>query len=242
MPDASSFSALEARFEGLERQIRGLKRLLLVALVGVVAAFGAGAAGAAQKAMTFADSQGHTRVKIDATGLQMYDAGGKRRVLLGFNTSGHPALYLQDAHGNYPLGAYISDKDQPVIRLGDANDKGRAYFGLTADEHQPRIEFDDAQENSRLYVGLSTSSTGLVRAFTAGGKDQTSLEDDKVTITDGSGNQRIYLGSTSSGDGILKTFDSADRERTYTGVFTDGKAGFQTYDTGGTIDWSSTGN
>lgn len=242
MSDASSFSGLEARFERLERTVRSLKLLLLIALAGVVAAFAAGAAGAAQKALTFADAHGRARVKIDATGVQMYDAAGKRRVLLGFNTTGHPSLYLEDAHGNYPLGAYISDKEQPVIRLGDANDKGRAYFGLTADRHEPRVEFDDAQENTRLYIGLTTSSTGLVRAFTASGKDQTSLEDDKVTITDGSGNERIYLGTTSSGDGILKTFDSQDHERTYTGVFTDGKAGFQSYDTAGTVDWNSTGN
>lgn len=240
MSDASAFSGLEARFDRLERQVRSLKRLLLLSLVGVVAAFGAGAAGAAQKALTFADAQGHARVKIDATGVQMYDAGGKRRVLLGFNTTGHPSLYLEDGSGNYRLGAYISDKEQPVIRLADANDKGRAYFGLTADQHQPRIEFDDAQENERLYVGLTTSSSGLVRSFTAGGKDQTSLEEDKVTITDGSGNERIYLGTTDSGDGILKTYDSEDRERTYAGVFTDGKAGFQSYDTGGTADWNST--
>jgi hypothetical protein len=79
-----------------------------------------------------------------------------------------------------------------------------------------------------------------VRSFTAGGKDQTSLEEDKVTITDGSGNERIYLGTTIDGNGILKTFDSADRERTYAGVFTDGKAGFLSYDTSGTADWNST--
>ena len=127
-----------------------------------------------------------------------------------------------------------------MIRLADSSDKGRAYFGLTADQHQPRIEFDDAQENERLYVGLTTESTGLVRAFTAGGKEQTSLEDDKVTITDGSGNRRIYLGTTDDGNGILKTFDSEDRERTYLGVFTDGKAGFQSYDSAGTADWNST--
>lgn len=240
MSDASSFSSLDARIERLEGQIRGLKRLLLVALVGVVAAFGAGAAGAAQKALTFADAAGHTRVKIDAGGVQMYDASGARRVLLGFNSTGHPSLYLEDPHGNYALGAYISDKEQPVIRLGDSQDKGRAYFGLTADQHEPRIEFDDAQENERLYVGLTTESSGLVRAFTSGGKNQTSLEDDKVTVTDGNGNERIYLGTSDSGDGILETYDSTDRERTYAGVFTDGKAGFQSYDTSGTADWNST--
>lgn len=240
MSDASSYSALDARLERLERQTRSLKRLLILALAAVVVAFGAGAAGAAQKALTFTDSHGHTRVKVDAGGVQMYDAAGNRRMLLGFNTTGNPSLYLEDAHGNYLLGAYVSDKQQPVIRIADSNDKGRLYLGLTADQHQPRMEFDDAQENERLYVGLTTESSGLVRAFTAGGKEQTSLEEDKVQITDGSGNERIYLGTTSSGDGILKTFDSSDRERTYAGVFTDGKAGYQSYDASGTADWNST--
>lgn len=240
MSDASSFSAgLDARVEAMERQIRSLKRLLFAALAAVIAAFGAGAAGAAQKSLSFADAQGHTRVKIDAGGVQMYDASGKRRMLIGFNSYNKPSLYLEDAHGNYPLGAYISDKDQPVVRLADAQGKGRAYFGLTADAHEPRLEFDDPQENTRLYVGLTTESSGLVRSYTAGGKDQTSLEDDKISITDGSGNQRIYLGTSTAGDGILRMYDSGSRERAYAGVYTDGKAGFQTFDASGTTTWNS---
>lgn len=239
MSDVSSFSGLDARLEALERQVRTLKRLLLVALACVIAAFGAGAAGAAQKTLTFADAAGHTRVKIDAGGVQMYDAGGHRRVLLGFNSSGKPSLYLQDAHGNYRLGAYISDQDQPVVRLADSKDKGRAYFGLTSDSNEPRIEFDDAAQNERLFVGLSNESTGLVRSFTAGGKNQTSLEDDKVWITDGSGNNRIYLGTSDSGDGILKMYDSNSEQRIYAGVFTDGKAGFESLDSSGEGTWSS---
>ncbi len=240
MSDASSISAVDARLERLEAQVRGLKRLLLIALAGVVAAIGAGAASAAQKSLTFADAQGHTRVKVDAGGFQMFDAAGHRRILLGFNQDSKPSFYLQDPRGNYVLGAYISDKDQPVIRIADSHNAGRAYFGLTADQHQPRIEFDDAQNNERLYVGLTDQSTGLIRTYTSGGKDQTSLEEDKIWITDGSGNNRIYLGTSDSGDGILKMYDSSTRERIYAGVFTDATSGFQSLDAGGGVTWSST--
>lgn len=240
MSDASSFSGMDARIETLERQIRSLRRLLFVALAGVVAAFGAGAAGAAQRTLSFADSSGHTRVKIDAGGVQMYDAAGNRRILMGFNSSGKPSFYLEDAHGNYPLGAYISNENQPVFRLADEHDKARAYFGLTADSHQPRIEFDDAQENERLYVGLTNQATGLVRSFTVAGKDQSSLEDDKLTITDDNGNERVYLGTSDSDDGIFELYDSNSRQRAYAGIYTDGAAGFQSYDTNGTATWNST--
>lgn len=242
MQNASSSFSLDERVERLERQIRTLKRLLLVALAGAFAAFGAGTAGAAggQRALTVADATGQTRVKIDAGGLQIFDAAGHRRILLGFNTYGKPSLYLEDAHQNYPFGAYISNTNQPVIRLADSNNKGRAYFTLS-DKSQPHIEFDDASENQRLYVGLTaTDSTGLLRTFTASGSQQTSLEDDKVYITDGSGNKRIYLGTSDSGDGILSMYDSASRERIYAGVFTDGAAGFESYDANGTATWDST--
>jgi hypothetical protein len=239
MSDASSHSALDARLDGLERQVRSLKRLLLVALAAVLAAFGAGAAGAAQKTLTFADAAGHTRVKIDATGFRMLDAQGHTRIEIGFNSANKPSLYFEDAHGNAPLGAYISDKDQPVIRLADAQGVGRAYFGLTADQHEPRISFDDAHSTERLYVGLTTTSSGLVRTYTSDAKDQTSLEDDKIWITDAAGNNRIYLGTSSTGDGILRMYDGSTRERVYAGVFTDGTSGFQSLDVSGNLVWSS---
>ena len=237
--DASSFSGVDARLEALERQVRSLKRLLFAAMVGVAAAFGAGAAGAAQHALTFTDAHGHKRVQVDASGFQMYDANGHRRILLGFNTSDRPSLYLEDTHGNYPLGAYISDSDQPVIRIADANGAGRAYLGLTADKHEPRLEFDDAHNTQRLFVGLTTESTGLVRTFTSAGKSQTSLEEDKVWITDADGNNRIYLGTSDTGDGILRMYDSGSRERIYAGVYTDNVAGFEALDTSGTATWNS---
>jgi hypothetical protein len=240
MSDASSFSGLDARLERLEGQVRSLKRLLVIALVGIVAAFGAGAAGAAQKAFTIVDSGGHTRVKIDETGFQLYDTAGRRRILLGMDKYGKPAMFFGNEAGYYPLQAYISPKNVPVFYVADAKGNGRAYFGLTSDQHQPRIEFDDEKSNERLYVGLTKDSTGIVRTYTASGANQTSLEDDKVWVTDANGNNRIYLGTSSSGDGILRMYDSGTRERIYAGVFTDETSGFQSMDSGGNVTWSST--
>jgi hypothetical protein len=237
MPDASSYSAIDARLARLEGQVRTQRRLLVLAMAAVVAAFGAGAAGAAQKAFTFTDTQGHTRVKLDQTGLQLFDANGKRRILLGFNSSGKPSLYLQDAHGNYRLGEYISDKDQPVLRMSDASDKGRLYIDL--DSFGPGVEFYDTTENPRLLVGLASDGSGIVHTITSNGKVGTALEDDKVTVTDSSGADRVYLGTSSSGNGILKIYDSQARERAYMGVFTDGNSGFQALDSTGNATWTS---
>lgn len=237
MSDASSFSTLDQRLMRLERQVRTQRRLLVLAMAAVVAAFGAGAAGAAQKALTFTDTQGHVRMKIDATGLQMFDANNKRRILLGFNSSGKPSLYLQDGHGNYRLGEYISDKDQPVLRMSDASDKGRLYIDL--DSIGPGVEFDDSSENPRLLVGLASDGSGIVHTITSSGKVGTALEDDKVTVTDSAGESRVYLGTSSSGNGILKIYDSGARERAYMGIFTDGNSGFQALDTNGNATWTS---
>lgn len=239
MPDASSISALDARLAALERQIGTLKRLLLVALAGIIAAFGAGAAGAAQKSLQFADAAGRTRVKIDATGFKMYDGAGHSRIEIGFNAPNKPSIYLRDPGGSYVLGAYISTADQPVIRIADSQNSGRAYFGLTADRHQPRIEFDDAKENERLYVGLTQESSGLVRTFSASGSHLTTLGEDQIAITDGNGNDRAFLGTTTEGDGLLKIYDSSTRERVYAGIFTSGDAGFEAMNGSGEATWTS---
>jgi hypothetical protein len=185
------------------------------------------------------DTSGHTRVKIDETGFQVYDAAGHRRILLGMDKFNKPALFFANEAGYSPLQAYISPKNTPVVMIGDEKGNGRAYFGLTTDQHQPRIEFDDSQANQRLYVGLTKESTGIVRTYTASGANQTSLEDDKVWITDGNGNNRIYLGTSSDGDGILRMYDASTRERIYAGVFTDQTSGFQSLDSAGSVTWSS---
>jgi hypothetical protein len=235
---------LNGRVEMLERQVRTLKRLFFGAIAAaIVVAGGAGAfaqvqAQAQQQAMTWTNANGGS-VKIDGTGVQMYNSANQRVLLLGFNTSSHPSLYLQDAKGNYRFGAYISDDDQPVIRMGDANDKARIYFGLTAQAHMPRIEFLDASENERLFVGLSTSSTGLLSMSTAGGTTQTQVSDDLINVTDGNGNKRVYLGTSSQGDGIMRLYDSANRERIYAGVYTNGNSGFSAMNAAGQTTWSS---
>lgn len=234
---------LNDRVEVLERQVRILKRLFfgaIAAFIVVSAAAGAFAQQqAAQQAITFADASGKMRVKIDATGVQMYDPQGKRALLLGFNDSGRPSFYLQDPQGNYKLGAYISNDDQPVIRLADSNDKARAYFGLTAQAHMPRIQFLDANEKERLFVGLTTSSTGLVEMETATGTTQTQVSDSLLNITDDNGAKRVYLGTSTQGDGIFRLYDTQNRERIYAGVYTNGKAGFTAMDASGNSTWSS---
>jgi hypothetical protein len=238
MADASVFLSVETRLAALERQVRVQKRLLVIAMVAVVAAFGAGAAGAAQKSLTFADAHGHTRVKIDASGFQMFDGSGQRRIVIGFNQVSQPSMYLQDEKGRYVLGAYVSSSREPVFHIADFDHNGDAYFGFTQDDHRPRIDFE-ADGHQRLFVGLSTQSSGLVRTFNASGHEQTSLENDKVWVTDDSGNTRVYLGTATSGDGILKLYDAESRQRIYAGVFTEGTSGFQAMDASGNVTWSS---
>lgn len=229
---------MDARLVTLERQVLTLKRLLFISLIGVAGAFAAGAAGAAQKSLTFADAAGHTRVKIDATGVQMYGPNSKRAVLLGFNKYGKPALYLQDSRGVERFAAYISTKQEnATLDLSDKQDVDRVY--LSVENSGPALEFDDVNTKPRLLVGLSNDGSGIVHTISAAGKVGTALEDDKVTVSNADGDERVYLGTSTDGNGILKIFDSSIRERAYMGVFTDGNSGFEALDSSGNATWTS---
>jgi hypothetical protein len=238
MPDAS-FSDLEQRLVKLERRVRVQQRLLVGAVAAAIIASAAGLGAAKQKTMTFADAQGHKRVQIDDTGVQMYDPSGTRRVLLGFNKYKKPALYLQDSRGVERFAAYISDQNEvPTIDLSDADDNDRMFLDVSKGG-LPGIEFDDSTKRPRLLVGLADDQSGIVHTITTGGKVGTALEDQALTVSNPQGDDRVYLGISDAGNGILKIYDSSARERLYAGLFTNGDSGFQTLDAGGTATWTS---
>jgi hypothetical protein len=210
---SSSFQALAARIDRLEAQTRRLKVLLFVALVAVIVAGAAAGTVAQQRSISFKDSYGIVKVSADG-------------------------LYLYDKHNVARMALYISNTDQPVMRLRDRNGKDRMFFGLTGSGDVPRMQYNDPAENERLYVGLTTQGTGQFQTYTAGGTNMTSIDDDQIRVSDDNGKQRIYLGVSSTLDPFLRMYNADSTVRLYAGIFTDGKAGFAAYDTDGTNTWS----
>jgi hypothetical protein len=217
MSETSSFYALEQRIDALERQTHRLKRLLFVFLVMVLALGSAAGTIAQQRALSFSNSTG--KVRVDATGFALYDSAGHKRLTLGFNTANEPGMYIWDKNGVDRLGAYMSAKGQPVFRLTDAAKNDRAFFGLTGDAHEPRISLEDASGNERFYVGLSTANSALLTMSTTSNKEVIRMQGSDAPF--------------------LRFSDGTGTTRGYAGIFTDGSAGFASYNESGTQTWTA---
>lgn len=236
MSDASSFLQLAARVEALERQTQRLKRLLLASGIAALCLGTAASTVAAQRALTFTGAAGS--VKISSSGFGLYDTKGHKRLTIGLNSAGQPAIYLWDAAGVDRLGAYISSADQPVFRLTDEHNVDRAFFGMTTAD-KPRIEFDDHTSTRRLYVGLTTEDDGLVRTFSTDGKEEIGLGNQFIRIGDSTGTERAYIGLAQGNTSIVKLWDSKHVERSFMGEYDDGSSGMTSYNASGTATWSS---
>ncbi len=210
----TEMQSLMTRVESLERRTRALNVFLFAGIVILLVLGAVSATVAQQRSLDFRGGTGH--VKLSADGLYFYDKKGVAR-----------------------LAIYLSNQQEPVIRLKDASDRARSYFSLTADAETPRVEFDDTSGQQRLYVGLATEQTGLVRTFTKSGGIQTSLEDDFLRIRDSSGVEQLYLGVSTENKPMLKMWDASHTERLFAGVYTDGSSGFTAYNASGNSTWSS---
>lgn len=208
----SGLDALDARVSKLERQTR---RLGIFFITGVIVALTFACASnsmAAQNSVTFRDASGSVRLSAD--GLYLYDAKGAQR--LGIDMS----------YG------------EPIIRLQDSAKRGRVFVGITTDG-VPRVEFTDSTNTQRMYAGLTTAQTGLLRTFTASGKDQTSLEDTFLRIQDASGVEQVAAGVSTQNAPVLHMYDASHSERIFAGIYNDGSAGLSAYGSDGTRTWRS---
>jgi hypothetical protein len=188
MIERSQFGLLSARIDSLERQSKVLKRLLVCSFAGLLALLAGGATIAQQKQIVFSNANGS--VRVGSSGFGLYDTSGKRRLMLGWNSSSQPGIYLTDGSGTYRMGIYLSDQARPVVRLYDVKGTVRADFA-EGTEGGPVLKFYDASNTEREVLGQSTDDNPIVKIF------------------DTSHNLRVYAGAYASGAYGMYVNDSA---------------------------------
>ncbi|HVA27698.1 MAG TPA: hypothetical protein VNF68_05930 [Candidatus Baltobacteraceae bacterium] len=233
----SDLLSLQRRIEALERRTTSLRRMLVITLGLFVIAATIATTQAQQKSVTFADSAGHVRVRINADGFHLYDAKGVTQLVLGSSTSNHPVLAYYDGSGAQRMRVGFSTF--PYIDMAGPN--GKDLIELTADS-SPRAMIFDSSNTERLYMGMTSENDPLLRMYSGAGHQTMALEgQDKpfLRFNQGDGTERGYLGVATEGSSMLKLFSTDGTERAYAGEFTDGTSGFASYNASGTATWSS---
>jgi len=201
MSDLDTSAALADRIDRLEAQTERLRtdatrmRLLATfacAALVAVTAVGATAVTRSASPLAFADTKGHTRLRLDSGGVHVFDAAGKERILIGFNTQGQPAIHINDKYGTERESLYLDPAQQPVIAQFDKNENERAEFYVSNTDGSARISLDAADGTSRFYVHANDLPY--------------------LTFGDKGYNQRAYLGLTTEGSGLLRMRDQSGKE------------------------------
>jgi len=232
--------SLQHRIEALERRTTSLRRMLvfMVVLFAIVATIAT--TQAQQKAVTFADANGKTRVSLDVTGLHFYDAAGNKRAGVGTYSDGDGYFQAWDRDGTRRIYLGYTDKENPELAIMGTN--GKDLINVTGSV-DAGITINDTSETARLYLGMTTGGTDpLVRMYSVSGKQTAALEgQDKpfLRLNQGDGTERGYLGIATDGSSIMKLFSSDGTERLFAGIYTDGSSGFSAYNSAGTATWSS---
>ena len=160
--ERSTYDILSARIDRLERQTNVLKRLLGISLVVILALFAGGATIAQQRQLSFSSADG--TVRVNGTGIALYDKSGRQRMILGWNSVNQPGLYYFDGSGTRRMGLYLSDLVKPVMRLYDKGGTIRTEFSENI-EGTNMIKFFDASHVERAYFGQSTTDEPMVELF-----------------------------------------------------------------------------
>lgn len=264
MSDLHQAAAMAARVDRLEAQTARLRRdasrmkllagLACAALVGVTAV-GAAAVTRSASPMAFTDAAGRTRLRLDAGGVHVFDAAGKERIMVGFNTKGQPAIHINDKFGTERQSLYLDSAQEPIFAQFDKAENERAEYYVSNSDGSARIALDaadgtsrffvhaddlpyltlgDKKYNQRAYLGLTTSGSGLLRMRDPSGSELLSLEGQTqpfLSLSQG-GTSRVYLGVTSDEDGKLTFMHKSGKENM---VFQGGAAPFLAmYDGSGT--------
>jgi hypothetical protein len=232
MSDTAAYEGLAARVDQLERQSRRLKRQLFAALVGLLCLGTISATTAQQRSISFSGPKGS--VRIDAMGIHFL-THGKERATLGYSkTYTTPSLRFTDAGGAERAYIGISSEDSALMQM--YNTRGDKSVSLSGNGV---LYFYDDSGTKRLYLGTTTTGNGIVEIYNTSGSLQSELASDFLRLGDGSGTEREYIGVTTTDEAVVKLWDRSHTERNFMGEFTDGVAGFASYNTSGTSTWSS---
>jgi len=220
---------LEAQTAGLRREASRMRLLASLACAALVALTAVGATAVTRSAspLAFTDGNGHTRLRLDAGGVHVFDAAGKERILVGFNTKGQPAIHVNDKYGTERASIYLDSSQQPTFALFDKAQNERAQFYVGDDDGSARISLvaadgsarffvhandlpfltlGDKSYSQRAYLGLTTEGSGLLRMRDTNGKEIVSIEGQTqpfVRLSE-AGTERVFLGVNTGEKGHLE--------------------------------------
>jgi len=158
---------MRARLARAERRLRITSLGWLVAAV-VVAVLWIGAQQAQSQSAT-----------LSARRLAVVDQGGKERIVLSFDTSNRPAIWLRDENGHDRMFIGFGAKGgAPLIGLNDEAGRLRLSLGFSLERSNPQLVLSDENGKQRAYLG-----------FAASGQPTPQLD-----LADERGTDRIYLG------------------------------------------------
>jgi len=191
---AERIDRLEAQTERLRGDASRMKLLATLACAALVAVTAVGATAVTRSAspMAFADGKGHTRLRLDSGGVHVFDAAGKERILIGFNTQGQPAIHINDKYGTERESLYLDPAQEPNFVQYDKNQNERAQFYVSNTDGSAQISLDAADGTTRFYVHANDLPY--------------------MTFGDKGYNQRAYLGLTTEGSGLLRMRDQSGKE------------------------------
>jgi hypothetical protein len=148
---------LTRRLQRLEREHRcwkllGSAALALLALVLLTGAMPLGTPDDVRaRRFTLADKDGTVRAALGMVDgsprLELYEKGGMRRVWVGVDRSGMPAVLLGDDSGRTRASLHVQLEGSPALTLADKEGKLRAVLVLEADG-APGLRLNDRDENA----------------------------------------------------------------------------------------------
>lgn len=220
---------LEAQTERLRTDASRMKLLATFACAALVAVTAVGATAVTRSAspLAFADTKGHTRLRLDSAGVHVFDAAGKERILIGFNTQGQPAIHINDKYGTERQSLYLDTTQEPVFAQFDKNENERAEYYVSNADGSARISLDAADGSARFflhagdlpflalgdkgysqraYLGLTTEGQGLLRMRDTNGKEIVSIEGQAqpfIRLSE-AGTERVFVGVNTGEKGELE--------------------------------------
>ncbi len=240
MSNVHSSSVLADRVDRLEAQTAHLRRdasrmrlLAMLACAALVGITGIGAAAVTRSAspIAFTDTQGHTRMRLDATGVHLFDPAGKERIMIGYNSKGQPAIHINDKYGIERESLYLDQDQEPILAQYDKSQNTRAQYYVSNTDGSAQIDlqaadgttrffvhandlpylaFGDKGYNQRAYLGLTTEGSGLLRMRDTNGKEIVSIEgqSDPFLRLSQAGTERAFFGVNNGEKGELE-FENA---------------------------------
>lgn len=240
--DSSAYLGLVSRLEALERQNRHLKAGGFAIAAAIVAAVFIGAAEqASTQPITIKDASGH-RVRIDATGVTVYDSSS-RRAFVGLDDKGRPSLDLRDKDGTLRQSVYLSTDGYPDLIQADEKGNDRLWFYLSKPGNNPNFKLLDTKGTERANYYIGTEGEPELRLLDSSGTERAAFyigyetHSPEITLEGPDGKERVAVSGQSTP--FFRITDNSNQQRAFLGIYDDGNAGAFTKNASGTTTWSA---